>query len=446
MAHSNKFSKRYSTRNTSRATAALCLGVLGAASLQAVGCSSEFHSCNESRTCVPTAGSGASDAGEAGVGNGGATHVGGAGGRAGSSGAPVELAGEGGDDASAGSAGEGSVAGGGGASGGDGLSGGAGVSGGGASNGGAGAGGSGGTLGGAGAAPVDTTPPAIVSITPANGAKGIAADTKIVITFSEPVDKPAAEAAVLTTAGNVTFSWNANATVLTATPTNLLAYAAGATANSYTVQVSTGLKDLAGNHSNAAFNSSFSTLRQIPQTITRGVPGCYEASNLSTPYQLESFASAYVGDNGDNSVARFFPDFDISALPQTLTSVVSATLTIPIQASPALDVHWGTPFVDLGNLIVDHVYESSFNSSTATKARLSTIGTLMPASATPFYGDKTIDVTAALTDDIVNRIARNNHSMYRLGFTTKTDNDATIDCVAVVFNTTMSLSVVYLIP
>jgi hypothetical protein len=80
------------------------------------------------------------------------------------------------------------------------------------------------------------------------------------------------------------------------------------------------------------------------------------------------------------------------------------------------------------------------------KAALSSVGTLMTAAFPSDFGIKTIDVTAAVANDFTNRVARGNHSMYRLQFAKTTDNDAALDLVAIPFNGTMSIDVVYLIP
>jgi len=314
---------------------------------------------------------------------------------------------------------------------------------------GAGAGGvaSGGITGMAGAAPVDTTAPKVLSIVPANGAKGVASDAKIVITFSEAVDKASAQAALTTSAGTLSYAWDASSTVLTATPVSALSYATGATATSYTVQLSTGLKDLANNHSDAAFSSSFSTLRQIALKISRPVTGTYGVTDEPYAGPNTEDSSPVIGDGFGNECHRALPDFDISALPDALTSIVGATMSIPISMTNPIagDVYWGTPFTTLGNLLVYHVYEQPITSASFNKAALSSVGTLMTSNLL-VSGIKTINVLTSLQDDFTNRVARGHHSMYRVQFPTCTDNDAALDLIAIPFNDTMSIDVTYLIP
>ena len=417
-----------------RVGAMLLVGGLCVTSEQLVGCSSAFHSCTETRTCAALSGAGG-DAGETGD-AAGATNAGA--GKGGSNDVPGGHSGAAGDD-SAGSAGDDASAGAG-SAGAPGLGGAGGAT--------AGIGGAtAGSVGTAGSAPIDTLPPVVNSIVPANGAKGVKADTKIVVTFSEAVDKTAAQAALTTSAGAVAFTWNAQGTELTATPSSPLVYATGATATSYTVQVSTGLKDLAGNHSVAAFNSSFSTLRQASLKISREVNNTYTVVSTGEVFASSGDASPAIGDGYDNSGFRSFPDFDISALPASLTTIVSASMSIPITLTSPINssADWGTPLASLGNLLVDHVFDSPIQATSFSKAALSSVGTLM-TSTTPYSGVKTIEVTDAVNDDFANRVARANHSLYRLQFAKLTDNDAALDRVGIPFNQPMTLDIVYLIP
>lgn len=404
-----------------------CAGlVVGAVCL--LGCGSTARGFDPSSA----AGQGGSDDG--GSGAGGSVSHGGSGAGGGVSHGGSNSSGAGGDESSAGAAATAGT---------EPSAGGAPSAGAGAPAGGALGGGAGGM---AGAAPVDTTPPKVLSIVPANGAKGVTSDASIVVTFSEAVDKAAAQAALTTSAGTLSYSWNAASTVLTATPVSALSYATGATATSYTVQISTGLKDLANNHSDLAFSSSFSTLRQISTKLSRPVSGTYVVSDYPSAAPFTGDSSPVIGDGFGNECDRTVPDFDISGLPNGITSIVSATLSVPISLTNviAADVDWGAPFSTLGNLSVYHIYDQPITTSTFNKAALSSIGTLMTSAALS-TGTKTISVTAALQDDYANRAARSNHSMYRLQFAQLTDSDAALDLVGIPFNLNLTIDVVYLI-
>jgi hypothetical protein len=115
--------------------------------------------------------------------------------------------------------------------------------------------------------PADTTAPTITSVSPAEGATGIAVTANVSVTFSEPMDKASAEGA-FSIAPSVAgaFSWSGN--TMTFDPTADLA--AGTT---YTATVSTAAKDTAGNALAAAKSWSFttttlSTFTKVPDSVT----------------------------------------------------------------------------------------------------------------------------------------------------------------------------------
>ena len=155
--------------------------VIGAAAL-AIGCGGDYESCEATRTCQSTAG----NAGEGG------------------SGASEALPnGSGGSAASASTGAAGSV------------------QAGGTAGSGAASGGSAGSGAGAPDVQPDTTPPTIVSVTPEDGARGVAKDANLTIVFSEPMDREKTQAAYssvdLPPAG-VDFRWSADGTTLTIDP------------------------------------------------------------------------------------------------------------------------------------------------------------------------------------------------------------------------------------
>jgi len=89
----------------------------------------------------------------------------------------------------------------------------------------------------------DTIPPQVVSTTPTDGATGVIIGTTIVVVFDEPMDQAATEAAFSTNPGVTgTFSWNGAGDTMTFTPDADLAYT-----TTYTVTITTGAMDLAGN-------------------------------------------------------------------------------------------------------------------------------------------------------------------------------------------------------
>jgi hypothetical protein len=295
-----------------------------------IGCSSGFDECGSTGKCNAPAGgtageqsvpAGAGAGGKGGAGKGGAPSSAGGksgdagdGGReanAGNAGAPggrSAAAGRGGDAGRAGAGNVGNAGGEGGEAGADSAGGEAGMTG----------------------PVIDTEPPYVVSVFPEDGALGVRADTDIVITFNEPMDRVEAEKAyesVELPPSSVTFSWSGGGTVLTVHPEEPLVYAMagfadvgtpGAAAKSYAMAMTTVARDEAGNRLAEERAFSFKTLRKVPQVLTiadtrrvrheegepdRFLTGC--ASNTEM----------HVGDGNSNVGYAFLVSFSTSLVP-----------------------------------------------------------------------------------------------------------------------------------
>jgi len=134
----------------------------------------------------------------------------------------------------------------------------------------------------------DTTPPTVVSVTPANGATGVPTNTGVTITFSEDMTASTISTSTveLRDAANAlmgsTVIYNAATRTATLTPNPALA-----PSSSFTVRVLGGavdprVKDLAGNALAATFTSSFAT------AATGGSCPCTIWSNAATPVLLSA--------------------------------------------------------------------------------------------------------------------------------------------------------------
>jgi len=128
------------------------------------------------------------------------------------------------------------------------------------------------------AAVTDVTPPTIVSRTPTNGATGVAVNSNVTITFSEPMDATTINGTTISikpTAGGsnlaATVTCNSPCTVATLDPTADLL-----NNTSYTVTVvggASGVKDVAGNALASTSTSTFTTIADTtPPTITNTSP------------------------------------------------------------------------------------------------------------------------------------------------------------------------------
>ncbi|MDO8679579.1 MAG: Ig-like domain-containing protein, partial [Acidobacteriota bacterium] len=120
----------------------------------------------------------------------------------------------------------------------------------------------------------DDTPPTVTATVPANGATGVAPTSTVNITFSEAMDATTISATNITvrltssgTAVTGTVAYNTTTRVATFTPASPLAQSTG-----YSVTVSTGVKDAAGNALAAPFQFAFSTGDTTAPTVTATVP------------------------------------------------------------------------------------------------------------------------------------------------------------------------------
>ncbi|MEO5589212.1 MAG: Ig-like domain-containing protein, partial [Gemmatimonadaceae bacterium] len=107
----------------------------------------------------------------------------------------------------------------------------------------------------------DTTAPTITGTSPINGATGVLVSSTVMVTFSEDMNPTTVNGStfmVRTTVGSIavagTVSYNAATRIATFTPT-----AALAPSTNYTVTVTTGAKDLAGNGLTGNFTFAFTT-------------------------------------------------------------------------------------------------------------------------------------------------------------------------------------------
>lgn len=255
---------------------------------------------------------------------------------------------------------------------------------------------------------LDTTAPTLQNLSPADGAIGVARDTPIVLTFSEPMNKTQTQAAYQSSSvgirpSEVSFEWNGEATVLTVRPNAALSYASGTDPNAtialpYAFNLTNAAADLAGNKLTAVA-SSFKTLRQI----TARVPGDpnQDGSVDGTTVSNGSF------DMGLSTTSRGFLGFNLNALPLTLQASSIATATLRVNAQ--FPIVFSTEQVELEHLL----YGTTLTASAATASALRNLGYL--SQETPIEnGWKTANVLTAVRDDLTNRTARGNRSQYRL--------------------------------
>lgn len=103
---------------------------------------------------------------------------------------------------------------------------------------------------------VDLIPPHVVSVTPANGAKGAALDAGIVITFNEAMDHSSAQSAVsvIPALGSPQYMWSADSKVLT------ISHAGFSYDTDYACSIAAGAQDANANAMTDAYTWAFSTV------------------------------------------------------------------------------------------------------------------------------------------------------------------------------------------
>lgn len=287
--------------------------------------------------------------------------------------------------------------------------------------------------GGPGPAPAPTTPPgtpdtaapSVVSISPASGTKGVRSDAKIVVTFSEAMDRASAEAAYASTelpAAQVSFAWNAQGTELTVTPKAPLPIAAGTdfsvAANKLSVAIQTSAKDLAGNALAAAGATEFSTAREVSTTLPLVPNMSGRLTNGQSPLVTMNPADTLVGDGNLNSSFSAYFTFDLSTLPEG-TEIAEATL-----ATRQIAVV-GTPYTDLGGMVMlSRVTYPELKGATLVAAPTTDI---MPLSSMADLGPRSASVRDEVALDLQSRVALGNRSQFRIGFVTGTDGKGDVD-------------------
>ncbi len=204
-------------------------------------------------------------------------------------------------------------------------------------------------------APGDTTAPRVTTATPGDGAVGVSKNDAVVLTFSEPMDAAATEAAfeLLDPAGAplpVSFSWEDGNRRLVATPAAPLAYSSNASYLTYHYRLAATAKDPAGNPLAAAFAAGFSTMRLLGFQIESEPDR--DGAVASDGGVDAAGASAFLGDTDAAGASRTFFSFPLDGLPAGTESIVKAVLTIHTQSTTGnpSDLHYRIDHLTYGEL------------------------------------------------------------------------------------------------
>ena len=298
--------------------------------------------------------------------------------------------------------------------------------------------------------PAPPANPTIVSVSPANGATGVTADAKIVITFSQPMDQAATEAAYQSSdllAANATFNWDVSSKVLTIKPRAPLEYAKGTTVSTapkaYVFTLTGAAKDKTGT-ALAPLASSFTTLRDITATLLSEYQGTGWVVSDLRPAVFG--LPIYVGDSVDNLGIRAFVSFNLPEVSSSLSvsNLVQATLDVVTAGqSGSLSYLTGEGSTSV-TLNVDHVFFGESLSSKAYNAQLFANSTTLELPAIQIGPHLRANVLAAVRDDLAAFSAQGGRSQFRFGFVKETGNVGVADQIW--FGSPLALVLEYQIP
>jgi hypothetical protein len=215
-------------------------------------------------------------------------------------------------------------------------------------------------------------------------------------------------------ASDLTLSWSTDKKVLTVSTKNGLAYAVGANlsataAKSYTVSVGTAAKDAAGNGLVAVYNSAFSTMRRIKQTITPETVATY---NTYAPSVNESVQKC----SGTSTVqlGRWSGTYSSGTYYGYVLYNLAALGTLPVSTAIIEEAIFGASqrapegaFYPTGSILVDRLtYQETFD-KTILQNTPTNLGTLCTSSVS----QPTMSVLSAFKSDFA---AGNQHLLYRV--------------------------------
>ena len=234
----------------------------------------------------------------------------------------------------------------------------------------------------------DLTPPFVLSISPSDGERGVRSDSKIVIRFSEPMNR------VQTASGSelvdipVSAEWDELGTELSLTPVEELTYG-WEEAVAYTLRVNRLAMDLAGNALEEQLVATFYTSRRLGTSFLPIASRTGYAIDSNDPPSV--FADPTVGDAVDREM-RGFASFELSSLPPPTQEVTSAALTVGQYTTR------GEPY-QLGSMLLEHVAFSAVSQALRAPAKAS-FGVLFSGLDVQTTG---VDVASALRVQLAER-------------------------------------------
>ena len=276
--------------------------------------------------------------------------------------------------------------------------------------------------------PGDTTTPTVVSVSPSNAENGVAANAKIKIEFSEPMNQAATEQAYQSgDMPSVTFTWSPNGTKLEIDPAGDLEHTPAGRV--YSFKIRNTATDLSGN-ALAQLTSTFRTLRELKRTLTS--VAALDGNVRSDGDVDSSSATMPVGDSGNiNTQQKGFLSFDLAALETDGLTTPERIIGAKMRVFQSFV--FGSPYTDLRlgdrELLAAHiVYGATLNFGDFNAAILHDLGEISSNSADGYKVAQ--DAIESVRDDWAQRVTRENRSQYMLFFPVPTDADGQADQIS----------------
>jgi hypothetical protein len=291
------------------------------------------------------------------------------------------------------------------------------------------------------AAAGDCVRPTVVGTSPADGARGVRADARLVVTFSEPMNPTTTQAAFSSPdIPAPSFSWDATGAILTVTPGASLEYARGGPAvmpRLYSFSISAAATDRAGNLLDRGVTVTFATLRRLDVAV---IADGLESGSVSGDGSVgidQGFVFTNCNSAKYGPETRAFLSFSLATLPAA-AEIESAELALR-----QVVVEAGQTF-PMAPIEVAQVHFSALSAMTFTTLPAPELGALVKG------GDAWTLATPALHDALVteyqNRAQNGNRARYRIRIgAASCDDKASFDLRVNIMATAARLSVTTLL-
>jgi hypothetical protein len=282
----------------------------------------------------------------------------------------------------------------------------------------------------------------VVSVVPADGARGVLPDAELVFTFSAAMDTSSITDAYVSSelpAAQATFTWTDGDTVLHVRPSSGLVVATGSdpatvTAASYAVDLTSQARDTAGNALVPA-HVGFTVVRSITQQLDaaqdRDLTGNWSTNGYGINFCERVDTTICMGDGA--ATYKAFVTFELGSVPADLVSLTAAALN-----STVLNIY-GAPFSGLGALELEHAEFSIIGDAAFAAPALSAPRSMSTGAIAG--GLLSADVLGDVQADWGARA----RSQFRLHFAIDTNSDAVADQVVCDW-TSVHLTLSYLVP